>query len=153
MTEQDRIYHGVQQVRDDESLCRILVEKRKLGPTERQVDDLVLYELAPKDAEVLGGFNWGYSGSGPGRAADAILADALGLGDPWTCGFEGWPLDPVLQALSIGFASDVLVQCCSEWRLSRAGVLRWCRGWYAQQGANDLPAALADLPELASSSL
>uniref|UniRef100_UPI00366C4EF1 DUF6166 domain-containing protein n=1 Tax=Bacillus tropicus TaxID=2026188 RepID=UPI00366C4EF1 len=153
MTEQDRIYHGVQQVKDGELLCRILVEKRKLGPTERQVDDLVLYELAPKDAEALGGFNWGYSGSGPGRAAGAILADAFGLGDPWTCGFEGWPLDPVLQALSVDFASDVLVQCCSEWRLSRPGILRWCRGWYAQQGASDLPAALVDLPELASSRL
>lgn len=54
------------------------------------------------------------------------------------------------KALSIDFASDVLVQCCSEWRLSRAGVLRWCRGWYAQQGVTDLPAALVDLPELTS---
>ncbi|MGW1328183.1 DUF6166 domain-containing protein [Streptomyces antibioticus] len=152
MTEQDRIYHGVQPVGDDDQ-CRILVEKRKLGPTERQVDDLVLYELAPKDAEALGGFNWGYSGSGPGRAANAILADALGLGDPWSCGFEGGPVDPVLQALGVDFAADVLVQCCSQWRLSRGGVLRWCRGWYAQQGVNDLPAALVDLPELTSSSL
>ncbi|MCZ4101039.1 hypothetical protein [Streptomyces sp. H39-C1] len=153
MTEQDRIYHGVQPVEDDDQQCRILVEKRKLGPTERQVDDLVLYELTPKDAEGLGGFEWGYSGSGPGRASDAILADALGLGDPWTSGFTGGPADPVLQALSVDFASDVMVQCCSQWRLSRPGVLRWCRGWYAQQGVNDLPAALVDLPELTSSSL
>lgn len=152
MTEQDRIHHGVQPVGDDEQR-RILVEKRKLGPTERRVDDLVLYELTPKNTEALGGFNWGYSGSGPGRAADAILADALGLGDPWTCGFNGGPADPVLQGLSVDFASDVMAQFCSQWRLSRGGVLRWCRGWYAQQGVNDLPAALVDLPELTSSSL
>ncbi|MFF1716248.1 hypothetical protein [Streptomyces sp. NPDC058268] len=113
----------------------------------------MLYELTPKDAEVLGGVEWGNSGSGPGRAADAILADALDLGDPWASGFEGWPVDPVLQALSVDFASDALVQCCNEWRLSRAGVLRWCRGWYAQQGIDGLPAALVDLPELASSRL
>jgi hypothetical protein len=153
MAEQDRVYHGVQPAGDDDWQCRILVEKRMLGPTERQVDDLVLYELTPKDAEGLGGFNWGYSGSGPGRAADAILADALDLGEPWSCGFSGGRADAVLQALSVDFAADVMVQCCSQWRLSRAGVLRWCRGWYAQQGVNDLPAALVDLPELTSSSL
>src|SRR5947209_5936761 len=111
MTAQDRTYHGVQPAGDDDWQCRILVEKTKSGPTERQVDDLVLYELTPKNAEALGGFSWGYSGSGPGRAADAILADALGLGDPWASGFAGWPIDPVLQALSVDFASDVLVQC------------------------------------------
>ncbi|MCX4648150.1 hypothetical protein [Streptomyces sp. NBC_01446] len=59
----------------------------------------------------------------------------------------------MLQALSVDFASDVLVQCCGRWRLSRAGVLRWCRGWFAQQGIDALPAALAELPELASSRL
>ncbi|WP_282796882.1 DUF6166 domain-containing protein [Streptomyces sp. CC224B] len=47
-------------------------------------------QLVPKDAEALVGFNWGYSGPGPARAADAILADALGLGDPWTCGFDSY---------------------------------------------------------------
>lgn len=91
----------------------LVMNRAKLGPTERQVDDLVLYELAPKDAEGLGGFEWGYSGSGPGRAANAILADALDLGDPWSCRFEGGPVDPVLQALGVDFAADVLVQCCS----------------------------------------
>ncbi|GHD52442.1 hypothetical protein [Streptomyces galbus] len=50
------------------------------------------------------------------------------------------PADPVLQAPSVDFASDVLVQCCSEWRLSRPEILRWCRGWYAKQGVDDLPA-------------
>ena len=150
MTEKDRIYHGVPRPRGDDGQCRILVEKRKLGPTERQVDDLVLYELTPRDAAALGGFNWGYSGSGPARAANAILADALDLGTPWTCGFEGSTIDPVLQELSADFASDVLVQCCSQWRLSRPGVLRWCRGWYAQHGVNHLPATLRDLPELTS---
>ncbi|MFJ2575096.1 DUF6166 domain-containing protein [Streptomyces halstedii] len=48
----------------------------------------------------MGGFDWGYSGSGPGRAANAILADALGLDDPWSCGFEGGPIDPVLPELT-----------------------------------------------------
>ncbi|MET9347769.1 DUF6166 domain-containing protein [Streptomyces termitum] len=151
MTEKDRIYHGVPSARDDDGQPRILVEKRKLGPTERQVDDLVLYELTLRDAAALGGFNWGYSGSGPARAANAILADALDLGTPWTCGFEGSTIDPVLQELSADFASDVLVQCCSQWRLSRPSVLRWCRGWYAQHGVDDLPTALRDLPELTSS--
>ncbi|MCX4850418.1 hypothetical protein OG298_01755 [Streptomyces sp. NBC_01005] len=66
MTEQDRIYHGVQPVGDDDWQCRILVEKRKLGPTERQVGDLVLYELTPKDAEALGGFDGGSVRSGRG---------------------------------------------------------------------------------------
>lgn len=150
MTEQDRTYHGVQPTGDDGGNVRILVETTESGPTQRTLHGRVLYELTPKDAEALGGFEWGYSGSGPGRAADAVLADALDLGDPWSSGFEGWPVDPVRQALSIDFASDVLVQCCSEWRLSRAGVLRWCRGWYAQQGIDGLPAALIDLPELAS---
>lgn len=34
------------------------------------------------------------------------------------------PVGPVLQAPSVDFASDVLVQCCSEWRLSRPGPRR-----------------------------
>ncbi|MFC8015445.1 hypothetical protein [Streptomyces cinereoruber] len=75
------------------------------------------------------------------------------MGSPWLDPFQGSSIDPVLEALSVDFAADVLVQCCSEWRLSRPGVLRWCRGWYAQQGVNDLPAALVNLPELTSGSL
>ncbi|MDQ8707557.1 hypothetical protein RCO28_34565 [Streptomyces sp. LHD-70] len=153
MTEQDRTYHGVHTDDVGEAKRRVLVETTESGPTERQLRGRVLYELTAKDAEALGGFHWGYGGSGPGRAADAILADALDLGDPWASGFNGWPVDPVLQALSLDFVADVLSQCCAEWRISRATVLRWCRGWYAQQGIEDLPEALADLPELASSRL
>ncbi|MBT1185142.1 hypothetical protein HET69_14250 [Streptomyces sp. CJ_13] len=52
-----------------------------MAPTQRR-NVQVLRELRAKDEQSLGGFGWGYDGSGSSRAAAAILADALDLGDP-----------------------------------------------------------------------
>ncbi len=37
---------------------------------------------------------------------------------------------------------------CDEFRLRRGAVLRWVRGWYAEQQITDLPAAVATLPPI-----
>lgn len=96
MTEPNRTYHGVQPTHDDDGQCRILVEKTKLGPTERQVDGLVLYELTPKDAEALGGFNWATAvRAPPGQPTRSSLM-------PWTLATPG---TPVLKA-------GPLTPCC-----------------------------------------
>ena len=126
--------------------AHILVEDVESGPAERQ-GAAVLRELAePAD----GGFGWGCNGTGPLRAAPAILADALSLGDPADRGPDPFPPRPdaTLTTLRGDFTWDVTSQLCEEWRLRRGAVLRWVRDWYAEHGITGLPAAAAQLPPI-----
>lgn len=143
MAFEDRTYHGVYAKGE----VRIEVERPVSGPTER-ASVSVLHELRPADPH--GGFGWGYNGGGTSRAASAILADALDLGDQDEAGISmsAYPEDRELVALREDFCEDVLMQCCDEWRLGRGAVLRWTRGWYAQRGLTDLPQLVAQLPPL-----
>ncbi|MFF1651196.1 hypothetical protein [Streptomyces sp. NPDC058240] len=96
-----------------------------------------------------GGFGWSYNGTGTSNAAAVILANALGLGNPYECGISFLSdEDKTLGALREDFCDDGLSQCCDQWRLRRGVVLRWARAWYLQQGITDLPAALHALPPL-----
>ncbi|MEU8598397.1 DUF6166 domain-containing protein [Streptomyces globisporus] len=151
MAYEDRTYHGIQGVggdKEERRPARLLVEKPEDGPTQRR-NVTVLCDLKVKDEE-LGGFGWGYNGSGTSRTAAAVLADALDLGAPEKAGLSmsEWPQDDTLVALREDFCVDFLSQFCDEWRLGRAAVLRWARGWYLQRGVTELPAALHDLPPL-----
>jgi hypothetical protein len=146
--EQDRTYHGIpsKEEHGEWESARIFVEKPEEGPTERE-DVTVWAELpAPDD----GDFGWGYDGHGTSRAAAAILADALELGDPEECGIAvaAYPSDLTLTHLRENFCHEVLSQCCDEWRMRRGLILRWARGWYLQHGITDLPEALRQLPPL-----
>jgi hypothetical protein len=143
MPYQDRTYHGVQTY----ETSRIEAEIPATGPTERK-SVTVLYELHPADAH--GSFGWGYNGGGTSRAAAAILADALDLGDQDAAGISlgAYPEDRVLVDLREEFCEDVLSQFCDEWRLRRSVVLRWTRAWYLQRGIDQLPPALQQLPPL-----
>ncbi|MEW2298061.1 hypothetical protein ABZ719_36125 [Streptomyces sp. NPDC006743] len=125
---------------------RILVEKPEFGPSERQ-DVTVLREL---DEPETGGFGCDHNGGGTSAAAAAILADALHLGDPDTCGigYAAYPEDEVLAQLREDFCDEVLSQLCDQWRLRRSVVLCWSLAWYMQRGIDSLPAALRDLPPL-----
>jgi hypothetical protein len=152
MAFEDRTYHGVQGAGDDDEdwqPARLLVEQPADGPTQRATAK-VLRELKAKDEDELGGFGWGYNGSGTSRAAAAVLADALDLGSPEKAGLSmsSWPQDDTLITLREDFCVEVLSQFCDEWRLGRAAVLRWARGWYLQRGITELPAALHNLPSL-----
>ncbi|MFH8533271.1 hypothetical protein ACH4GE_33165 [Streptomyces tendae] len=155
MAYEDCTYHGIQDGPESDSsdaeewqLARILVEKPEFGPTERQ-DVTVLRELTEPET---GGFGWGYNGGGTSAAAAAILADALDLGAPHTCGigYAVYPEDEVLAQLREDFCDDVLSQLCDQWRLRRSVVLRWSLAWYMQRGIGSLPAALQHLPPLQS---
>ncbi|WP_431776308.1 hypothetical protein [Streptomyces cucumeris] len=155
MAYEDCTYHGIQDGPDSNRSdgekwqpARILVEEPEFGPTERQ-DVTVLRDLAEPE---FGGFGWGYNGGGTSAAAAAILADALGLGDPDKCGiaYATSPEDEVLAQLREDFCDDVLSQLCDQWRLRRGVVLRWSLAWYLQRGINELPAALRQLPPLQS---
>ena len=86
----DWAYHGTGPVMSADDRAHILVEDVVFGTTERQ-DVAVMRELAEP---VGGGFNWGYNGTGPLRAAAAILADALSLGDPADCGMDPFSPQP-----------------------------------------------------------
>jgi hypothetical protein len=124
--------------------ARIVVEDVEFGPTERK-DVRVLRELA---APQYGGFGWGYNGAGTSYAAAALLADALQLGDPDSCGLGtgAQARNDTLARLREDFCWDVLSQLDDQWRLRRGAVLRWVRGWYAEQGLADLPRAVTWLP-------
>ncbi|NUK23499.1 DUF6166 domain-containing protein [Streptomyces lunaelactis] len=153
MAYEDRTYHGIQGVGSDEDEwqpARLLVEKPEDGPTQRE-NVTVLRELKAKDEDELGGYGWGYNGGGTSRAAAAVLADALDLGTPEKAGLSmsEWPQDDTLVALREDFCVDFLSQFCDEWRLGRAAVLRWARGWHLQRGIAELPVALRELPPLA----
>lgn len=146
---ENRVYHGLHEKQTDGqhewSVPRIFVEEPKNGPTQRMVDDLVLYEL-----DASGGIdpNWGYAGSGAVRTASLVLADALGYVSPEQAGMRAGAedRDRTLTALRDAFFRDFIVHIGAEWRLSRGGILRWARGWYSQNQITDVPAAVSDLP-------
>ncbi|GAA4024940.1 hypothetical protein GCM10022247_56730 [Allokutzneria multivorans] len=147
--EEDRTYHGIDHP-DGQAAARIFVEVSQYGPTERELAHqdgrLRLRELHAFDEDRGGGFGWGYNGGGPSRAASAVLADALD--EPQERYDFPTSVDRVADRLRKDFCEDVLSQLCGEWRLRRGAVLRWARGWYAQQGITPLPSALAALPPI-----
>ncbi|MEU4955013.1 DUF6166 domain-containing protein [Streptomyces lavendulae] len=147
MAYEDRTYHGIPRTKGQ--TARLLVESPEDGPTQR-LKLTVLRELRAKDEEQLGGFGWGYNGSGTSRAAAAILADALDLGDPIKAGisFCEWPQDDILIRLREDFCIEVLSQFCDEWRLRRGVIVRWAHSWFIQRGITELPGAVRDLPPL-----
>lgn len=116
----DLTYHGYL-VRTDRYVtepCRIEVELTSMEGF-RKKPEMLKRLLIPED----GAFNWGYDGHGPYRAAEAVLSDAL----------EQEELD---KRLVRAFACDFLTQVTGEWRIRRGMVLRWVRGWCAE---NDEP--------------
>lgn len=130
MTYEDCTYHGIEEPADSDRYegPRILVEVPGFAPTQR-IGVTVLRELRPKDRHELGGFGWGYDGSGTSRAAAAILADALQLSRSERVAIspDDWDEtnDKVLVKLREDFCDDVLSQFCDQWRLRRGVVLRW----------------------------
>ena len=146
--DQDRTYHGIQQyesAHDDQEWqpARLQVEQAEFGPTgHKDVTVLRRFDV-PEDS----GSGWGYNGGGTSHTAAAILADALDVDDDWF-GVSGDPLNETDKQLREDFCEDVLSQMCDEFRLRRGAVLRWVRGWYAEQQITDLPAAVATLPPI-----
>jgi hypothetical protein len=140
----DWTYHGVGQRKSSDDQAHIFVEDTVFGLTEHE-NATTLREL---NAPTGGGFYWGYNGSGPAWAATAILADALSPDGPAPAGLDPMATtqDATLCALRADFIWDVTSQLCDEWRLRRDAVLRWVRGWYAEQGLTNLPPAAAQLP-------
>lgn len=124
--DEDRCYHGVS---TDEDPARVYVELCEFGPTER-TRVVVLRELQPQLAGEE--FGWGHVGGGPGRAAMAILTDALGSEPSWE-----------LAGL---FNLDFLAMCPDEFWIRRSAVLRWTRGLLADRGVSELPEVLSSLP-------
>ncbi|MGK5682476.1 DUF6166 domain-containing protein [Actinoplanes sp. URMC 104] len=122
----DRCYHGI---RESDTRNRIVVEHSTYGPTERG-QATPAYELHSPDPVVE--LHWGYDGSGPHRAAAAILTDAL-----------GW--EPSRQMVN-AFVMDWLSMASAEFWFRRPAILRWARGLLCQHGQHDLPAPLAELP-------
>ncbi|MEU8993172.1 DUF6166 domain-containing protein [Streptomyces sp. NPDC048558] len=122
-------YHGWFD-RGEDSEGIVAVEISEFGPTER-LGTIELHRLSDRF-----GFHWGYQGGGPGRLATAILTDALGS-EPW-------------DAMGGAFRDDVVSQFTEEWRIRRSAVLRWVRGWLADQPADQqpdiLPQTLAHIP-------
>jgi len=154
MTYEDRTHHGIQDgpqtgTSDDEPWqpARILIQKPEFGPTQRQQGVTVLREPAePENSS----FGWGCNGGGTNAVAAAILADALGPGDPDTCGirYAAYPEDEVLAQLREDFCDDVLSPLCDQWRLRRGVILCWPRAGHLQGGIEELPAALRKHPLL-----
>jgi hypothetical protein len=150
----DRTYHGLPHQQTDDGGWgprHLQIELTAFGPTERETVTVLRTEHE-LDA---GGFGWGYNGGGTSRAAAVILADALDLGDPVAGGIalSSYPEDETFVQLREAFCEDVLSQMCDEFRLRRGAVLRWARGWYAQQGITHVPAAVASLPPVMRSAL
>lgn len=139
----DWTYHGLPET--DAARPRIVVERTTLGLSERE-DVQVLRQLHSDPA--FGGFHWGYHGGGPSRAAAAVLADAVMLGDGDT--WERYDLDRdvlrIRTQLRVDFMWDVTCLLTPEWRMRRSAVLRWVRGWYADKGLADPPAEAVGLP-------
>ncbi|WP_423717145.1 DUF6166 domain-containing protein [Actinomycetospora cinnamomea] len=124
----DWTYHGYSLGHDvDDEPFRIDVVTTQLdGPPDRREH---LRSLSREG----GPFNWGYEGGGPHNAANAMLADAL-------------ELDEAPPELVLCYCADVVSQLRSPWRLRRGAVLRYARGWFAEQGSQAMPAALRQIP-------
>ncbi len=93
---EERAYHGIQ----GDNFARIFAEEPEIGPPQRE-HATVINEIRC-ESELNNAFRWGYDGSGPSRAAAAILADALDLGDPAAVGMalhRDREADPMLAAL------------------------------------------------------
>src|SRR5580704_11367474 len=87
----------------------------------------------------------------PLRAAAAILADALSLGDPPTTHRPVLAAaGPTLITLHEDFTCDVMSQLWEEWRLRRGAVLRWVRGGTPSTAS---PACPRQLPSCRPSAL
>lgn len=122
-----RVYNGTREK-------TIVVERPVSGPTGRTGADAYLYELTPTGIMASPGrsFTWGYSGRGAELTSDVVLTDALG--------------GPPSVELREDFLADVVMHLSEEWRLSRAAILRWVRGWCAYRGMTNLPEILHSLP-------
>ncbi|MGW9310680.1 DUF6166 domain-containing protein [Saccharomonospora azurea] len=125
----DRVYHGINGNAEGHD-TRIQVVKGGGGFTEREPDHVTaLYELDPQKP-----FWWGYTGSGPGRTAAAIIDDILP---------DLVAADPVLgdldqaqrSQLVVAFLTDVVghLHNLEEFWLSSQSVLRWTRGYLREQ--------------------
>ncbi|MET0416631.1 MAG: DUF6166 domain-containing protein [Actinoplanes sp.] len=125
-SDEDRCYHGIHEAGKPN---RILVEPSTFGWTDRE-HAKPRYELHSPDPVV--DLNWGYDGSGPHRAAEAILTDAFG----WK------PAMPLANA----FVMDWLAMAPREFWFRRPAILRWVRGVCCSLDVHDLRAPLADLP-------
>lgn len=123
--DEDRCYHGI---RDDDGQ-RIVVEGSAFGWTDRS-DRKPQRELRAPDPVV--GFNWGYDGSGPHQASEAILIDALG----WNPG----------RRIVIAFVMDWVSMAPGEFWFRRPAILRWLRGLLCDMGMHELRAPLDELP-------
>lgn len=141
----DWSYHGLGRSASPDDHAHILVEPATFGLYEKK-DATVLRELPWSPTS--GGFSWGYDGGGCRRAAEAILADAL-RPDDTTVKERRAPagLDVrTFSRLQVDFTWDVVSQFADEWRMRRSAVLRWMRGWYADLGIANQPAAAIGLP-------
>ncbi|WP_433542058.1 DUF6166 domain-containing protein (plasmid) [Streptosporangium sandarakinum] len=129
--DEDRTYHGVEDPETGET--RIEVERAEFGPTQRS-GVIVLRVLPPADSPSLKRekFAWGWVGGGPRASAWAVLADALG--------------QKPSPEITAAFAQDFMSQFSGEWRLRRGAILRWARGWCAQNNVDVLPVTLRNLP-------
>lgn len=128
--DEDRTYHGFNDdsSSDPDDRFRLTVELSEFGPTEREHP----YEIR----RLTGYLGWGYTGTGAGHAAEAILRDALNLPDDVA----------VPQQLREAFCEDVVAHLAEEFLLRRGAVLRWARGWAVQHEVTDLPEAVGLLP-------
>lgn len=120
-----RTYHGLPKIEENGGQ-HISVEQFGGGPTERkQVETLYLLESLYQHYGPYE-FWWGYTGSGAHRAAESILVDALSKQKsedlpPW---------------MAHAFCVDVVAHLDDEWHLNVRMILRWVRGWCAE---NDVP--------------
>lgn len=122
----NRIYHGLADV-DDDNGHPIVAELGGGGPTQRDRAEQ-LYELAnPHRDNGRQTFLWGYDGSNPQDTARVLLTDALSV-------------DPT-EELRWAFVNDFVAhwQGDQEWWLPRRTVLRWVKGWCAENRIDILP--------------
>lgn len=125
--QRDRVYYGLWEDRPvggEIPPAVITVEEprqdyRESGSTEQTI-------IRSMDKLGVNTFGWGYSGHSPIYAADVILLDALGWGD-------------IPTPMTIDFANDFTEVFTAEWRIRRSTVLRWVRGWWAENEVGDPP--------------